>query len=949
MWSVNDALIKAISTGDGRKFVVDIDVSSDEPYLDIDLIGELTLAHSGDTAQLIDDTVKRIKRLRAPQTSGKGSSDLLINCGGFTVDSPARKEDVWVPLFQALEPDKRRFLSIPGHIDVEPDAGEGRPYYRDFFRASLQNEPEQNPEAVPVATIVSVNMPDTRRVPRPMAYVVVIGFDSNDAYYRDEKVGDQGQVAVAQLEQARALVDALTHTLSSDAPLYVIAVTHHSLLPVEDHLVEAASDGSPQTFRQGSLNAFGLLHHCANIRASVIVNTHMHAREVHSLSTMPVEPGRTIDDITIVACPSFGAVSGRRPSGLAHLRLNVWRGEAEIGYVYDDPDGPVEPRLTQVTRPLVSASRVSAAEQRLHIAVKRLLADERERADEELSSQIGRFDEYVDQVWQRDGYVPLTFADGTIPRMRVTRFVRYNLLLLLRRRPGSGSEYELLTSHHTPLQPPRLGDWNSVLLPAFTSARNLLEHLRDDVVRQVADQAGDLRKARDAKQLQEAVENVFAAHTEPDRDVWEDSLREVDMVRKLKISPTTGQLTEYEYRLVTILPLIEKDDSEEDRDAAQIRKWLSLLPAIRPDLSMANPTNCVPIEATEAGGAGLRWEPTVELKRPQARDPRAAFKIPPGAIWYPAPSSDEVTGPWTRSPAIVSRNADVMHWVDEALARKRNDDGSFPDTLILEGATAAEKRDLTIDKVHTFEETCEALRNVTYDAKSDLHGRKAYAGKLIQPVLLVRRGHGLRNRDAIVVVARDSGEELGVLRPVQRYVRLPGIQRAEDIYQRLERLGKEDPDYDGWGYVEARKGAAATPVSITPPIVEQLSPMDAESDDDAQREFLLCDGNHRVINSVWRQGRELAAVAIIGEPNEPYYARPFGTYEWQCTSDTEVTQAVDNKFKYNARVVDDEFVDSLPEERKKKVVAMGRTLRYRRYYRDLGSGFGDVGGQGGAY
>ncbi|GAB1690724.1 hypothetical protein [Krasilnikovia sp. M28-CT-15] len=943
MWSIDSSVVEAVRARDER-YIRTVEVPQEDPYLDIDLIGDLTLTHGGDTDSLVKETLERFRRLREPLVPRNRKSDILINCGGLVVDPPERKADLWAPLFGAITADADQFLSVPGSVDVQGHFDGHYPYYESLFPSFILNTAEE-PRLEPVAVISRVRLIQEGKTASADAYVAVIGFDSNDAYYHDRSMGDHGQVAVAQLDRARDLVRALAEGVASSAPLYVIAVTHHSLLPIEDHLVEGVSDRSPRNFHQGSLNAFGLLHHCTGSRISLIINTHMRAREVHSLMTIPVEPGRTVSEISIVACPSFEPVAERLTSGLAHLRINIWRGEAEIGYAYNDPDATGEPRQTQVIRSLASASRVSAAEQRLHTKIKKLIADERERADNpaHLQTEIDRFERYCDQVWELDGYAPLTFADGTIPRMRVGRFVRYNLLLLLRKQ-GNGSEYEMLMSHHTPLGPPRLADWNSILLPAFTSVRDLLEHLRDDVVRQVTDQAGDLDKARDAKRLEEAVERILDEDNDPERPIWDDTLREVSTMRRLKISPTTGQVTEYEYHLLTILPLVEASEPEGavNDDAARIRSWLNALPAIRPDLQLSSLPSCAPIEAIEQGGAGLRWEPSVELEDTYDQDVRCTFKIPPGAIWWPIAASDESTGPWTRSPAITARNADVMRWVDSVLNAKRLADGSYPAELVLEGANASEHRELIVEETHSFADTCAALINVTYDLRSDLFGQSVYAGKEIRRVVLVRGPHGSRRRDAILVLNADDRRELGVLRPVQRYVRSPGIDRAEEIYQRLTRA-----EYDPWGYVRARKGPATNLVSITPPIIEQVAWEDCESDDG--REFLLCDGNHRVVNSVWNHRRELAAVAVIGEPNQPYYAHPFGTYEWQCTSDTQVTQSVDNRFKYNARAVTDDDLQALSPQAREKLRNLGGSLLYRRYFRDLTSGFGDVGGQGGDY
>jgi hypothetical protein len=190
----------------------------------------------------------------------------------------------------------------------------------------------------------------------------------------------------------------------------------------------------------------------------------------------------------------------------------------------------------------------------------------------------------------------------------------------------------------------------------------------------------------------------------------------------------------------------------------------------------------------------------------------------------------------------------------------------------------------------------------------------------------------------------DGSEVLGFLRPVQRYVVTAGLVRAQQLEDSVLEPARRD-GWDPWGYIRVRKGPAPAPVSLTPPIVEALHPVDFD-DDRSERDFVVCDGNHRIVQFVWRNGVALRAVAVTSRPKEPYYARPFGRLEWDVTAGNEYVVAPDLKSKYSPRPVDRA---SLPEAARLKLARVDDDLLYRRFYRDLDSGFGSVGGQGGGF
>jgi hypothetical protein len=235
----------------------------------------------------------------------------------------------------------------------------------------------------------------------------------------------------------------------------------------------------------------------------------------------------------------------------------------------------------------------------------------------------------------------------------------------------------------------------------------------------------------------------------------------------------------------------------------------------------------------------------------------------------------------------------------------------------------------------------------------DLEGVFAYAGLDVRRVFLAKKALPLYRgtRPGICVYDAEAydiaqaedlsvAQAIGFLRPVQRYVLRAGIDRAELInLQVLDKLP------DQWGFVRVTKGESINPVAVTPPILEQLHPDDWEGAEGA-REYILCDGNHRVVRRVWMDERPMAAVAVLGEPKHPYYAHPSSKFEWSITAENVVSVPPDAANKYWPRRVD---VSQLPAAAQHILARQPREQLYRRYFRNLETGFGYMGGQGGRY
>jgi hypothetical protein len=251
--------------------------------------------------------------------------------------------------------------------------------------------------------------------------------------------------------------------------------------------------------------------------------------------------------------------------------------------------------------------------------------------------------------------------------------------------------------------------------------------------------------------------------------------------------------------------------------------------------------------------------------------------------------------------------------------------------------------------------TVEALARVEL-SNYDLQGQLVYDGCDFERVFLARKEVELAigpRADCILVFDADEhpieeagelgqGDAAGVLRPLQRYVLDAGIARAtaldRDVVARLR--GQER-----WGFQLVRADTTSGTVAVTPPILEQLQLSEGDpSTPSGVREFILCDGTHRIVDAVWQRGRPLAAVAVVGEPLVPYYAYARPPADWDATARNRLSAPPRPEDRYRVRAVD---LAGLGAERGEAYRDVPRELHYRRYFRDLEKGFGPLGGQGG--
>lgn len=923
MQAIDDDYLAGVKTG-AAPWVMPVLVSLQRPHLDIEIISDpyvdapLFGNEQADADTLSRAFLRRYKWLREP--FGEVAPPAVLMRGTCRVDPAAalddsQRKDLWARACDAL---RSTALTV---LDVSSDeAATG--------------------EVAAVFQVSFAGPADVRGTSAgTLAYVVVVGWPACDA--ADE---------VPRLPGAERLILALADSIAMNTPVHLIGV-------------------APGRLDESSRAA------CQRLQMSLVLDGASHQRDFVTLSRTLLGPHTVAaaTEVSVVHCPGFKGGVGR--PGLARVSVNVWRGEAEIAFRHD-LGSDRSPRPLQVIRPVVSASRVTSTERRLYNRVHELI--DKEQADAALKADhrdaLTRFRDHVETIWRDTGYAALCKEDDKLP-LRATRHTEYNLLLLLRERDGG---YDILLSNHSPMRPSQLSDWNTLLVPAVRDVRELLGNLSSDVLRQLAERADDFERAEHAQAFQRAVESILAEEGKPGDDLWADELREVANKKIRKISPTSGAVTEYDYHLVTLLPLIDRSvarapddgagtDDTRRRQKHKIIAWLESLDTVTVDGDGSSPARGLAAEALFQNGAGLRWDPKINLvELPRAADRLRSERAFPGAVWFPL-IDRAGKALWRHCPAVLARNADVMSWVEEQLAAKRFDDGSYPTELVLGRHPGESETYEVVGPVFPFEgegppvasdehapTTIAAIRRVEFLEGYDLEGKLAYPPDArVLRVFLARGQRETRAepRAGIFVYEAERGQSaadaiadgrvLGMLRPVQRYVLTAGLKRAAQI----NRLRSEALPDDEWGFVRVRKGGAPRLVTVTPPIIEELQPADLD-DCEYKVDFVVCDGNHRIVDTVWTHSAPLAAVAVMGTFPEPYYARPFGRLEWDATAENELFVAPPLAAKYLPRTV---TLSGLDDIQKTKLLGVSERDRFRRYYRDLTKGFGYMGGQGGAF
>ena len=907
---------------------------------------------------------------------------------------------------------RNNLLSIPGNHDVyrggkvQFDKGAEierfRPYYDAFAVEIAANKVSYGAAwGRPCVFATKVVRKEAGKTVGTLAYLAFIGLDSNFEEYNRKFIENYGRVHPEYAEMVEK--DIIPHLAreASDAPLYLFGVVHHHLLPINNPEITAEdSDGVRELQKSGRLeghcikspstvcganyliaknvvstttNAAFLIEFFQKNRMSLVLHGHMHQNAIQEISNTPFKQAGAASTITVLACPSFtGGTDSAGFKGIVNLSLDLQAGTIQIDATSVPATAKDWGTPVQVTRPLVSASRITPAENRLYFAMKKYLKQQFKLATTTAQrAEIQRFERYVDENMKEHGYVPICGKDGQrLAFLAPERYTRYYLLLLLR----EGFESSILLNRHLPLRLSQLADWDTLLVPAFHSIHELLQRLREDLIRQhqeIAIRSVEAQKiAEDIRELGELIENE---HVE-ERDAEMSLVRFVAARKIVKFSPTEAVPTEYDYTLVTFEPLIAADavaarngavegpDARIETAYRKIRRLLDGLPRITTEFDPAI-GGTVPIESIGSSGAGLRWDPD------SVTDSKLQHLVSPGAVWFPnRKPSDKGIPHWRRCPSIVARNADVMTWVDEVLANLTAGRPTFPPEIQLgkwnrSAAAFGITRQLPFEPPNSrkasaellqdefAQSTVEALRLVRYEDSFDLARQRAYAAPLeIKRVFLRKSAPDRYGRMMIEVIEADATKAineqperaaLGVLRPVQRYVLGVGLKRAGEANAKI--LDKLD---DPWGFARVNIPGSIRDFSVTPPIVEELPAAEWEGEG-IFKEFILCDGNHRVVRQVWQEEKPIQAVAICGRLPQPFYAKPFSKFEWHITAGNVLPSPPDTASKYAARQMDKRALSALGKTARDTIGTRPASESYRRFFRDLTTGFGYLGGQGG--
>ena len=466
--------------------IAEICVDGDSPAFDIEVVSDLRVGRKppmspegyspGEAETMRDELIDRFRQLRMafniPQPA-----HLLINCGDLIVGRKNTKEeelcrvrsayaDICLPAFRQLQDADRAqlhkddsrshyaaFLTVPGNEDAyggggakrgpwgappsavsEGGAASNYPYYSHFVSSLTENEmPPANPQLHPVVSVFCI-LPQNPEMAgglqkAPLAYIAVIGFDSNDIQYHHNLASDYGQISGEQLQWSQRLVDELRNGVALSTPLYVIAVTHHNLLPLEDRVVypprgrettfvSKISEADLPTSRKSAThcrgfasqtissqkavvatsNASGFLDHCQKLRISSVLHGNMHQRAATTLIETPLVAGR----------PATELASWRRPHSRPDARPPAWLGSASIsGRARRRWPSATTPDRTATARAARSRSSArssrrpvsAAAEHRLYTKITRLVAKALRSGPVDKREKVQEYADYVAAVW----------------------------------------------------------------------------------------------------------------------------------------------------------------------------------------------------------------------------------------------------------------------------------------------------------------------------------------------------------------------------------------------------------------------------------------------------------------------------------------------------------------------------------------------------------------------
>ena len=827
---------------------------------------------------------------------------------------------------------KDRSLVVPGNHDVVRTAyaeekGHNRTahsFYQKFASDFIQNSysPGEFESNDPVALS---NHPKLSVFGNQNGIIAFLGLDSNQGTYNygPEEFENYGLIEGEQLKGLKTVVSKLRNKFN-DRPVYVIVVLHHHLLPVNNY-ARHKKDGdkiNPNEDVSITLDSRRCIETFQDIKASLVLQGHMHKGVFKNVNYYNINREEVRDSLTIIGCNSY--VHGK---GCAVLDFDLYHGAGRVS-IFGKCDEGKRADGKIIPFPLLSASRVSPGEMRVKQEITCWLSNQPILPTLPSGKKIGcspntenskKYLKILEEEWEETGYTRL--AGGIDQDNNEIKFPleidkcppdshkKYHLLLLLRKISG---EKQILLSNHTPLRPSVFGSWDSLLLPAFRPD-NIYDFFNSNVVSdflRIKERYVHVTKLKEMN----AIEKIERTIRKVINQLEKDELLELSDPKSflgtkefVKFSPTDGQPQVYEYSLLSLHWFALKNNCENS-----IYSLLNNLPETT---------------AAEINNGAIRWEPDVENGTVE--------KLGPGLVWFPLAD-------WKKCKSIIARNADVMQWVEAII--KKIDSGQLKYSMLgnLENIEQEQSIAITNIKSFEFESLKKKLKNVRCNPSLDLSEKYPYSrDDKIEQVILRKS-----ENDTIRVFGLKNDDELGVLRPVQRYILKQGIKRIKELseaiadYKIKDSEEKYDPcKLDGFLELELTGGMK---ISHLPPIIETIKKDEWHNDND-EEEFLVCDGTHRIIFHCWKNGTEIRAI-LIRNPEIDYYAYPIYKTDWIIIANNQYDMTPDLNSKYAPRIVPAEELKTLKDKYKYMVTSENA---FRRYYRDFNTAFGSVGCQGG--
>nr|VFJ49553.1 MAG: Calcineurin-like phosphoesterase [Candidatus Kentron sp. FM]VFJ49847.1 MAG: Calcineurin-like phosphoesterase [Candidatus Kentron sp. FM]VFK11001.1 MAG: Calcineurin-like phosphoesterase [Candidatus Kentron sp. FM] len=853
---------------------------------------------------------------------------------------------------------QKQCLVLPGNHDVLRDSEKanthGHPERAQSFLENVHN-------VFDTSTYGSISIQELAESPRLVllgntnGILAIIGLDSNQAAYNLD-APRHGLVQEEQLERLKETAYVLAEKFPS-IPVYLMVSLHHHLLPVKKYDAIANEWGGQNHIEGVTLDSADLLEALSLIKASLVTYGHMHTYSTPVASYSDLTTAQEQPPIRFIACPVFDYTHKRGRTrrepyrGCLILNSDLYRGTFRID-ILTEPDKGFLSRSGHIR----SITRIPTIESRVHRRLTRWLGSGKPEDIDGLSftavsqnqQQKGRFREAANAFWKEFGYTLL----GAIPPLgdetengqspsdlltnsRVGSFLKegvefpspepdssvreksYRLLVLLK---NDGLDDLILLNNQIPVRQSFYGNWDAPLFPAFKSVGLLLENIRNDLERiehslqDLDEPAGDQEKRRKA-----AREALGILGEENKEEQIRDRLIDLETRDFLKLSPVDGQPQRYRMTL-TVVP------------------HFSLKP---------NPSN--PDSLARAVDTLPRANENEDFRSPSLQRESRTIVARDGYVWFPLDK-------WRNCPALLARNADVMAWAYDVISNYKK---KYRKSAILDAIYCGKLDDIEdvwpeISREHTtsvpfsgstkdlhggFPSSLEeGLRRVRLNPDRELKEIRPYENAVIEPVIIRKvEGNTATPRIAVFETGK-GGKKLGYLRPVQRYVLRYGIGRAA-------RFLKEKIPADQLGSEETGYLVIHTPgeyVALLPPILELLSEDRPECPSSEYEEFIVCDGNHRVIAYCWDQEKDVRCVLIRpgSEPLQPYYAYPGSSYDWKNTAASLRTSSPDLYGKYSPRQPDS-------KERSSDEYTKYGEYWYRRFFRDFNTGFKNVGSQGG--